>query len=73
MTFGGERNFEQGNNSNLSTDCLFYDTARKSLGPAPAIKAKVSGSHAVDRCPLLFAVGVAMAIMGGFVSLWYHR
>lgn len=80
VKWSGEQQFEQGRNFNLTTDCLFYDAAKKSLAPATAVKpataikpattvkAKSSGSLAVDRCPS-FAVAVAMLIMVGFASL----
>ena len=72
VKWSGEQQLEQGGNFNLTTDCLFYDAAKQSLGPATAVKAKdqakLPQSLAVDRCPS-FAVAVAVAIMVGFVSL----
>ena len=71
VKWSGEQQFEQGRNFNLTTDCLFYDAAKKSLGPATAVQAKLPPppqSLAVDRCPS-FAVAVATAIMVGLVLL----
>ena len=64
----GQQVFEQSKDFNISTDCLFYDAAKKSLAPPTTVKAKSSRSQAVGPCPS-FAVAVAMAIMVGFVSL----
>ena len=69
LKLSGKQTFDQSKNFNLSTDCLFYDAAKKSLAPPTAVKAKLSRSQAVlDRRPS-FAVAVAMAIMVWFVSL----
>ena len=64
----GQQVFEQSGDFNMSTDCLFYDAAKKSLAPPTAVKAKSSRSQAVERRPSS-AVAVAMAIMVGFASL----
>ena len=68
LTVSGQQAFDQSKDFNMSTDCLFYDAAKKSLAPPTAVKAKLSRSQAVDRCPSS-AVAIAMAIMVGFVSL----
>lgn len=68
VKLSGQQAFGQSKDFNLSTDCLFYDAAKKSLAPPTAVKAKSSRSQAVDRYPS-FAVAVVMAIMVGFVSL----
>ena len=68
VTLSGQQAFDQSKDFDLPTDCLFYDAAKKSLAPPTAVKAKLSQSRAVDRCPAS-AVAVAMAILVGFVSL----
>ena len=67
VNLGGQQAFDQSEDFNLSTECLFYDAAKKSLTPPTAVKAKVVRSQAVDRRPS-FAVAVTMAIMVGCVS-----
>ncbi len=64
----GGQHYEQSKDFDLSTDCLFYDAAKKSLGPATAIKSKVSRSLALGRCSP-FAVAVSVAFMVGFVLM----